>query len=91
MNHVEGTDHGQVQLFTLSTCIWCKKTKEFLAQMNVGYDYVEVDRLEGEDREKTMDELKRWNPSCSFPSLVVNNSACVVGYDVEKIKEALKL
>ena len=89
MNRVEGNDHGAIKLFTLSTCVWCKKTKALLKDMNVAYAYVDVDALEGEDREKALDELKAFNPRCSFPSLVVNNS-CIVGYQEEKIKEALQ-
>ncbi len=91
MNQVEGKDCGMVQLFALSTCIWCKKTKAFLADKNVGYEYIDVDLLEGAEREKALDELKKFNPRCSFPSLVINHNACIVGYDEEKMTEALKL
>ena len=90
MNHVTGSDHGQVRLFTLSTCIWCKKTKALLRDLNVDYEYVDVDLLRGEEKEEVMTELKQFNPLCSFPSLVVN-SACIVGFDETKIKEALKV
>ncbi|MGD0488645.1 MAG: glutaredoxin family protein [Syntrophorhabdales bacterium] len=89
MNRVEGSDFGPIKLFTLSTCVWCKKTKALLQEMNVAYEYVDVDVVEGADREKVLDELKSFNPRCSFPSLVVNNN-CIVGYQEEKIKEALR-
>ena len=89
MNHVEGSDYGAIKLFTLSTCVWCKKTKALLQEMNVAYVYVDVDTIEGEDREKVLDELKSFNPRCSFPSLVVNND-CIVGYQEDRIKEALQ-
>ena len=89
MNRVEGSDYGAIKLFTLSTCVWCKKTKALLQEMNVAYEYVDVDVVEGADREKVLDELKSFNPRCSFPSLVVNNN-CIVGYQEEKIKEALR-
>ena len=80
---------GQVRLFTLSTCIWCKRTKALLKDLNVDYEYVDVDLLRGEEKEKALAELKQFNPWYSFPSLVVN-SACIVGFDEVKIKEALK-
>ena len=89
MSRVEGSDYGAIKLFTLSTCVWCKKTKTLLQEMNVGYEYVDVDLLEGADREKVLDELKTFNPRCSFPSLVVNDD-CIVGYEENKIKEALQ-
>lgn len=90
VNRVEGTDYGALRLYTLTTCIWCKKTKALLQEMNVAFEYIDVDLLEGEERERAIEELKRFNPSCSFPSLVVNNTQCVVGYDENKIKEVLK-
>jgi glutaredoxin len=89
MNRVEGNDLGPIKLFTLSTCVWCKKIKALLQEMNVAYEYVDVDAVEGADREKVLDELKSFNPRCSFPSLVVNNN-CIVGYQEDKIKEALQ-
>jgi glutaredoxin-like protein NrdH len=89
MTRVDGIDYGAVRLFTLSTCVWCKKTKALLGEMDVGYDYVDVDLLEGEAREKALDELKAFNPRCSFPSLVVNGQ-CIVGYDEARIKEVLQ-
>ncbi len=91
MTRVEGNNRGQVMLFTLSTCVWCKKMKAFLGRMNVGYQYIDVDLLEGEEREKALDELKRHNPRCSFPSLIVNDNLCVVGYNEPAIEEALGL
>ncbi len=90
MTHVDGGNERNIRLFTLSTCIWCKKTKAFLKDLDIGYDYIDVDLLQGAEREKTLDELKRFNPRCSFPSLVVDDKECVVGYDEEKIREALR-
>lgn len=90
MNRIDGKDRGEVTLFTLSTCIWCKKTKALLQEMAVAYRFVDVDLLEAAEKEKALEELKRFNPLCSFPSLVVKNSMCIVGFDEARIKEALK-
>ncbi len=87
MTHVEGGSRRNIRLFTLSTCIWCKKTKAFLKDLGIGYDYVDVDLLQGAEREETLEELKRFNPRCSFPSLVVDNKECIVGYNEEKLRE----
>jgi glutaredoxin len=87
--HVEGKDKGDVQLYALSTCVWCKMTKALLENLDIGFDYVYVDQLEGEEKEKALDEVKRWNPRCSFPSLVVNGKTCIVGYKEDEIKAAV--
>ena len=91
MTHVEGKDRGNLVLYTLSTCVWCRMMKNFLAKMEVGYDYVDVDTLREEEKAKTIDELKYWNPKCSFPSLVVNNKNCVIGFNEDAVRKALEL
>ena len=50
LEHVTGKDKGKIMLYALSTCIWCKKTKEFLSSVGVAYDYIYVDLLKGEER-----------------------------------------
>ena len=89
MTHVEGKSGRQLTLYTLSTCIWCKKTKELLHELNVAYDHVEVDLLEPGEKEKAIEEIKKFNPRCSFPSLLVDGKDCIVGFDEQKIKEAV--
>ncbi|HNT67695.1 MAG TPA: glutaredoxin family protein [Syntrophorhabdaceae bacterium] len=91
IQHVDGDRKANLMLYTLSTCIWCKRTKLFLQQQGIGYDYIDVDSLEGDEKEKTLEEIRRWNPRCSFPSLVVNGERCVVGFDEDKIREAVGL
>jgi len=89
INSVKGKDEGKILLYTLSTCVWCKKTKQFLEDLGYGYRYIEVDGLVGDEREKTLAEMKQWNPRCSFPSVVINQATCIVGFDEKKIREAL--
>lgn len=87
--HVSGTDKGQITMYALSTCIWCKKTKRLLRNLGVAYDYVDVDLLAETDKETAKQEMKKWNPKGSFPTIIFNNETCVVGFDEEGIREAL--
>jgi glutaredoxin-like protein NrdH len=87
--HISGSDKGNLFLYTLSTCIWCKKTKALLNNLGVQYDYVDLDNLEDDEKEQMIEDLKRWNPKCSLPSIVINNETCIVGYNEEKIKEVI--
>ena len=91
LEHVEGENRGKVMLYALSTCVWCKKTKKLLADLGVEYSYVYVDLLDGEERKTTLAEVKRHNPRATFPTTVVNDDKCVVGYKEKEIKEALGL
>ena len=87
---VEGRDAGNFFLYALSTCIWCRKTKAFLQESGIAYSYVFVDELEGEEKEKVREDIKKWNPSCSYPTLIVNNEKCIVGFDKEAIEKEFK-
>jgi glutaredoxin len=89
IEHVEGNKNGQVMLYALSTCVWCKMTKKLLMELGIAFNYTFVDLLQGDERESAIKEVRRWNPSGSFPTVVINGHA-IVGYQEEKIREALK-
>lgn len=86
---VPGKKKGDVLLFALSTCGWCRKTKNLLDSLGVGYSYIDVDLLDSQAKKEVMQEVSRWNPSSSFPTLVINRNKCIVGFQEDKIKEAL--
>ncbi|HHT18164.1 MAG: glutaredoxin family protein [Euryarchaeota archaeon] len=90
MQHVEGENKGDVVLYALSTCGWCKKTRMMLEELGVEYNYVYVDLLEGDERQEMIEQLKKWNPQLSFPTLIINNEECIVGFDEDKVKENLQ-
>ncbi len=89
MQHVPGENRGRIVFYGLSTCGWCEKTKKFLDSLGAEYSYLYVDLLEGEERESIMNEVRRWNPRYSFPTVVINDEVCVVGYNEQKIKKAI--
>ena len=91
VKHVAGQNKGKVFLFALSTCGWCRKTKAFLNEQGLAYEYVDVDLEVGAEKNVTLDQVRKWNPSCSFPTIVVNDSECIVGYQPDKLKELLKV
>jgi glutaredoxin len=89
--HVEGKNCGKVVIYALSTCGWCRKTKQFLSEKGIEYWYVDVDKLSGGERDEAVKEVEKWNPSLSFPTIVINDGTCIVGFNEDKIREALKL
>lgn len=84
------TETGSVKLFTLSTCSHCKSTKKFLDACAVKYEFTDVDLLDGQERLAILEDLKQWNPRCSFPTIIIGNKV-IVGFREEEIKEALGL
>jgi glutaredoxin-like protein NrdH len=87
--HVNGENKGKLILFALSTCGWCKKTRMLIEELGAEYDYIYVDLLQGEARNEAVEALKVWNPQVSFPTLVVNDEECIVGFDQGRIMEIL--
>lgn len=79
-----------VKLYALSTCSHCKNTKEYLNACGVEYECIDVDKLEGDERKQIIEEVKKINPNCSFPTLIIGNKV-IVGFRQDEIKEALSL
>lgn len=78
-----------VMLYTLSTCVWCHKTKELLKQLSVDFHNIDVDLVPEVEKEQIMDEVKKWNPEITFPTMVIHDQKCIVGYREDEIREAL--
>ncbi|MCU0631540.1 MAG: glutaredoxin family protein [Methanolinea sp.] len=90
MEHVKGRKKGEIRLYALSTCGWCAKTKQLLNDLGVEYHFVFVDRLPPAEMEEAIREVERFNPSGSFPTLVIDGSRSIAGFREAEIREALK-
>jgi glutaredoxin-like protein NrdH len=88
---VVGESKGDVVLYALSTCGWCRKTKRLLDELGVQYRYKYVDMAFGAEKDEVLEQVERWNPHRSFPTLVFDDEKAIVGYKPDKIKEALGL
>ena len=80
-----------VKIFTLSTCGWCKKTKELLKALDVQYEYIDVDKLSGDELLEANDEVKKYNPYRTYPTIVIDNGKSVIlGFNEKEIKGKLR-
>lgn len=89
MEHVDGENKGKIVLFALSTCGWCRRTRTLLEELKVEYDYIYIDILEGRERNETIEQVKKFNPQLSFPTLVIDDEKTIVGFNEEEIRELL--
>ncbi len=80
----------RVLLYALSTCSHCKSTKRLLDENGIQYECLEVDLTQGPEREAAIDQVKKYNPACTFPTLVVGEKV-IVGFRENEIKETLGL
>jgi hypothetical protein len=46
--------------------------------------------LDGDERKAILADVKKFNPRCSFPTVIIGDDV-IVGYKEDKIKEALGL
>jgi len=76
-------------LYTLSTCGWCKKTKEFLKDKEMAYEYVDVDKITKDEQKEAIDELKKRNAPLAFPIIIVDDQQVISGFKKQAIEEAL--
>ena len=91
VKHFPGKNIGKIMLYALSTCVWCKKTKQLLSDLGVAYDCVDVDTLKGDEEIDTLKNLALWNKSGSFPTMVIGDKKCIIGFKEDEIREALNL
>ena len=79
---------GRVVLFALSTCGWCRRTRDLLDEMAVEYEYVEVDECDGDEREEITAMVRSLSPRGNYPVLQIGEDV-IIGYDAEIIRKAI--
>ncbi|MDE4907198.1 glutaredoxin family protein [Methanogenium marinum] len=88
--HVDGDDTIAVTIFSLSTCGHCRRTKTFLQEKGIAYDYIDVDLLSGETFTEVYDLVKSYNPRGSFPTIVIGEKKqVIVGDRLDEIAAAV--
>ena len=86
----EKKDH-KVVVYALSTCVWCKMTKQFLRDSSVEYEYVDVDLCSEEDKEKIRQEIQNKGASLSYPTTIIDDKTVVTGFRKDLLKVVLGL
>ena len=80
----------KVKMYTLSTCSHCKATKQFMDKCAVEYEFTDVDLLTKDEKEAVLKDVRKWNPQCSFPTIIIGDKV-IVGFKENLIREALGL
>ena len=83
---------GEVKVYALSTCAFCKKALKFLRENSICFSYVYVDELDPEVKEKLKAWLReKYKEETGFPFLVIDDSTVLIGFNEEKyIKHLVK-
>ncbi|HPI94166.1 MAG TPA: glutaredoxin family protein [Deltaproteobacteria bacterium] len=80
-----------IKIFTLSTCSHCKAAKKFLNDLNVSFDFTDVDLLDAEEKASVIEEVKKYNPRLTFPTIIIDGEKVIIGFQDREIREALGL
>ncbi|MCX5825718.1 MAG: glutaredoxin family protein [Deltaproteobacteria bacterium] len=79
-----------VKMYTLSTCGHCRAAKQFMGEHAVAHEFTDVDLLTGDARKSVLDEVRKYNPGCSFPTILVGDKV-IIGFNEKTLREALGL
>jgi len=79
----------EVYVYALSTCPWCRKTKQWLDDGKIPYESVDIDRLPEDEQDAVADKAYALSGGRRFPVVVINGEV-IVGYSPDKFLEHLK-
>ncbi len=76
---------ASIKVYSTPTCPFCKRAKEFLKQNNFAFEDLNV-----AEREEIRAEMINKSGQMAVPVLDIDGEI-ILGFDVEKIKKALKI
>jgi glutaredoxin 3 len=75
----------EVKIYSSPLCPWCKKVKEFLTENKIKYTDLDVSK----DQKIAQESIDK-SGQTGVPVTVIGDKV-IVGFDEDKLKEALKL
>ena len=79
---------GEIVVFALSTCAFCKKALKFLRENSITFSYVYVDEYDHDRKSEIKHNLKeKYNKDIGFPFLILNGTKIIVGYTEDEYKK----
>jgi glutaredoxin-like protein NrdH len=82
-------NNHKVTLYALSTCVWCRMTKQYLKDNEVEYEYIDVDLLDEVEKSKVHQTILDKGGNLSYPTTIVDDKTVITGYRKDQLKEAL--
>ena len=80
----------RVELYALSTCVWCRRTREWLEQRAVPHEVTYVDLAGGEELARAQRRVLEFVSNLSFPVLIIDDGRSVLqGYQPDRFEDEL--
>jgi len=86
----KNTKHN-VLVYALSTCVWCKMTKQFLKDNDIQYEYVDVDLCTEEDKDKIRKHIQEKGGTLNYPTTIIDDKVVITGFRKDLLKKELEL
>jgi glutaredoxin len=81
----------KVLIYALSTCIWCKRTKQLMNDNGIEYEYIDIDTCTEKQKEEIRKDIVKRGGYIGFPCTIIDDKTVVNGFREDQIKEALGL
>jgi glutaredoxin-like protein NrdH len=82
-------NNHKVTLYALSTCVWCRMTKQYLKDNDIEFEFIDVDLLDDRDKSKVHQTILEKGGSLSYPTTIVDDKTVITGFRKDQLKEAL--
>jgi glutaredoxin len=76
-----------VKMYTLSTCPWCRKTRNFFTEHKIPFTFIDYDLADEATQNRITQELDA-SGATGFPFVRINEEV-IVGYQPERYAKAL--
>ena len=78
----------EVFVYALTTCPWCRKTKQWFDDSKIPYEWLDVDSLQGDEADDAAAKAHELSGGRRFPVTVINGEV-VVGFNPNRFLELL--
>jgi glutaredoxin len=79
----------KVVVYALSTCVWCKMTKQYLKDNDIAFEFIDVDMTDPEEKEQIHQQILNKGGNLSYPTTIIDDKTLITGFRKDKLKEAL--
>jgi glutaredoxin-like protein NrdH len=81
----------KVLMYAISTCGWCKRAKRTLSDMNVEYEYIDIDLCSPEEKEEVRADISKRGGHHLYPTIIINDKTLLTNPTEKELREALRL
>jgi len=79
---------GEIKVFALSTCAFCKKALTFLRDNSICFSYVYIDEFDFDKKSRIKSDLKeKYKKDIGFPFLIINGTDVIIGFTEDEYKK----